>query len=229
MANAAPNNGQQSSGPEQTPGEEEAKKTIDNEERKEAEKQKVETSSSRKPMNVTITDIELERLKNDCNEYKDKYLRILAESENARKRLQKERQELTQYAVQNLIIDFLNPIDHMENALSYTQQMSDEVKHWALGFQMILAQFKDVLTSNGVNAFKSVGEPFDPHRHEAIEMVPAKGSPPGIVVEESLRGYKMGDRVIRPARVKVSKNTASAPIGNKEEIKEESEENNQKV
>jgi Molecular chaperone GrpE (heat shock protein) len=169
----------------------------------------------RTPKNVTITDIELEHLKKELAEYKDKYLRVLAESENSRKRLQKEKQEMIQYARQSVVVDFLNPIDHMENALKFTQQMSDDVKHWALGFQMILSQFKDVLTNNGVTPFVSEGRPFDPHRHEAVETVPTNDVQPGTVLEESLRGYIMGDKVVRPARVKVSKaiiNTAEDNI-----------------
>lgn len=171
----------------------------------------------RVPKPITITDIELEQLKKEAEEYKDKYLRVLAESENARKRLQKEKQDLIQYAIQNVVIDFLNPIDHMENALKFTQQMSDEVKHWAIGFQMILSQFKDVLTKNGVVPFISEGKPFDPHSHEAIETVTTSDFPPGIVIEESLRGYKMGDRTIRPARVKVAK----APPSQDKETKDQ--------
>ena len=107
-----------------------------------------------------------------------------------------------------MIVEFLTPIDHMENALGFAQQMSDEVKHWAVGFQMILTQFKDVLNMNGVTPFKSEGTHFDPHRHEAIETVETSAVPPGTVVEESLKGYIMGDKVIRPARVKVSKSPA---------------------
>jgi molecular chaperone GrpE len=164
-----------------------------------------EQEPKREPKNVTISDIELEKLKSELKEYKDKYLHALAESENARKRLQKEKQELIQYALQNVIVDFLNPIDHMENALKYTQQMSDEVKRWALGFQMILTQFKDVLSDNGVSSFISEGTPFDHNLHEAIETVATADVTPGTVVQENLRGYKMGDRVIRPARVKVAK------------------------
>ncbi len=157
------------------------------------------------PIEVMITNIELEMLQKEASEYKDKYLRMLAEMENVRKRLQKERHELVQYAVQNVIVDFLNPIDHMESALGYTEQMSDQVKHWAIGFKMILEQFKDVLSGQGVVAFKSVGEEFDPHFHEAVEAVETDVYKPGIVVEESMKGYKMSDKVIRPARVKVSK------------------------
>lgn len=159
----------------------------------------------REPKPVTLTDIELEQLKADCSDSRDKYLRILAESENTRKRLQKEKQELVQYAIQNVIIDFINPIDHMENALKYTENMSEEVKNWALGFQMILGQFKDILNTNGVQPMQTLGTKFDPHFHEAIEMVDSDQHAPGFIVEESLKGYKMGDKMIRPAKVKVSK------------------------
>lgn len=148
---------------------------------------------------------ECEKVKAEAAEYKDKYLRLLADSENMRKRLQKEKQEMTAYALQQLIADFLAPIDHMENALKYTEQMSEEVKHWSLGFQMILTQFKDVLTTHGVQPFISQGTPFDPHLHEAVEIEASSNVPSGHVLMEFVRGYKMGEKIIRPARVKVSK------------------------
>lgn len=167
--------------------------------------QDIEEKIEREPIDVTIKDIELEALQNDAADYKDKYLRLLAELENTRKRLQKEKQELTQYAIQNVIVDFLNPIDHMENALNYTDQMSEDVKHWAIGFRMIMDQFKDVLTNQGVVPFKSQGTEFNPHCHEAVEMIETEEYPVGTVVEESIKGYKMGEKIIRPARVKVAK------------------------
>jgi molecular chaperone GrpE len=148
---------------------------------------------------------ELQELQNQVSDFREKYLRGLADSENMRKRLQKEKQDLTQYAIQGAIIDFLSPIDHLENALKFANEATPEVQHWAIGFQMILGQFKEALSSNGVNSFSSVGQPFDPHWHEAIEMVETEEYAPGTVVEESLRGYKMGEKVIRPARVKVAK------------------------
>lgn len=167
---------------------------------------KVESNGSMEtPKMVTIPEPELEQIKKEAEEFKDKYLRGLAEMENMRKRLHKERQELVQHAIQNVIVEFLTPIDHMENALKFAQQMSDEIKHWAAGFQMILTQFKDVLSTHGVVSFTSVGTMFDPHRHEAVEMVVTKEHPQGTVVSESVRGYKMGDRTIRPARVAVAK------------------------
>lgn len=164
----------------------------------------VNSDGTAPPTVVTISQAELEKLTQSAEEYKDKYLRLLAEMDNSRKRMQKERVELTQYAMQNIIVEFLNPIDQIENALKFTQQMSDDVKHWAIGFEMILNQFKDILSSHGVIAFKSEGMEFDPHQHEAIEMIETKEYPEGTVVSETLRGYKMGERVIRPARVKVA-------------------------
>lgn len=154
---------------------------------------------------MTAGAMELESLRREASDYKDKYLRLLAEMENTKKRLHKEKHEMTQYGIQNLIVDFLPPIDHMENALKFTEQMSEDVKHWALGFQMILTQFKDALANNGVKPFDSKGSIFDPNCQEAIEMVETEEHPPGIVVEECVRGYKMGDRLIRCARVKVAK------------------------
>ncbi len=148
---------------------------------------------------------ELEQLKTELADCKDKYLRALAEADNMRKRLQKEKVEMTSYAISQVIEEFLGPIDHMENALKCTQAMSDEVKHWSLGFQMILTQFKDVMSNNGVQPFESLGEAFDPHLHEAVESEIKEGVAPGIVIEQFVRGYKMGEKIIRPARVKVSK------------------------
>ncbi|CUI15941.1 Heat shock protein GrpE [Candidatus Protochlamydia naegleriophila] len=175
-------------------------------------------SASINPKQVFVTDEELKAMQKEAIEYKDKYLRLLADAENARKRLQKERQEITRYAVESLVVDFLHPLDNLENALKFAQDMSDEVKNWAFGFQMILAQFKDVLANNGVVAVESQGMQFDPHLHEAVEMIETTSYIPGTIVEESVRGYKMGDRTIRPARVKVAK--TATPKESQEKIDE---------
>lgn len=144
-------------------------------------------------------------LSNELQECKDKYLRLLAETENTRKRLQKEKQEMTRFAVENIISEFLLPMDNLENALSFAQKMSEETANWAKGFQMILGQFKDVLAGNGVTAFASVGQMFNPHLHEAVETEETEGCADGEVLQEYVKGYKNGDRTVRPARVKVAK------------------------
>lgn len=165
----------------------------------------MEEDSEESKTQDTLKEDELTKCRQEVQEFKDKYLRLLAESENMRKRLGKEKHEMTTFAIQEVIADFLNPIDHMENALKYTDQMSEDVKHWSLGFKMILTQFKDVLSDNGVQPFDSVGVHFDPHLHEAVETEERNDTNPGIVIEEFIKGYKMGEKIIRPARVKVSK------------------------
>lgn len=157
------------------------------------------------PKQVLVTDDELRGMQKEILEYKDKYLRLLADSENARKRLQKERQEISRYALETVVVDMLRPLDNLENALRYSQDMSDDVRNWAFGFQMILTQFRDVLAQHGIVPFDSVGRQFDPHQHEALEMVETTEHPAGIIIEENIKGYKMGDRTIRAARVKVAK------------------------
>lgn len=138
-------------------------------------------------------------------DYKDKYLRLLAEMENTRKRMQKEKLETMRFAVENVLTDIIAPMDNLENALNSAAQMSSEVANWAAGFGMILSQFKDVLQQNGVAPFVSEGQLFDPHQHEAVEMEETVDSPEGTILKEFIKGYRCGDRIIRPARVKVAK------------------------
>jgi molecular chaperone GrpE len=197
---------------------------VDQEERKsdlfqESEEETDFESASVNPKQITITDEELRQLKKEISEYKDKYLRLLADADNSRKRLQKEKQELTRYATESLIVDFLSPLDNLENALRFAQEMSEEVRNWAFGFQMILAQFKDILAQNGVASVISEGQSFDPHVHEAVEMIETDCHPSGTIIEECTRGYKMGERTIRPARVKVAKN--KDPLEESKQINQE--------
>lgn len=169
----------------------------------------------REPKQMTITDVHYEELQKGLEEHRDKYLRLLAESENFRKRMQKEREELTRFAVQNVIAEFLGPLDHMDSALGFTEQASDEVRNWAVGFKMILQQFKDVLDNHGVEKIAAEGKLFDPHLHEAVETVEDPSVTEGTIVKELTRGYKMGSRTIRPTRVIVSKKAVKTDTAEK--------------
>lgn len=144
-------------------------------------------------------------LENELKEHKEKYLRSLAEIENTRKRMQKERQDMTKFAVDNVLCDLLDPLDNFEKALSFAEKMSDEVKNWATGFQMILTQLKNVLDQHGVKPFEALGKPFDPHLHEAIEVEETLEHKEDTVIEVFIQGYLSGERTLRPARVKVAK------------------------
>jgi molecular chaperone GrpE len=150
-------------------------------------------------------DSHIPSLEESLRECQDKYLRLLAESENSRKRMQKEKHELTKYAVENVIVEFLHPLDSFEKALKFAESSSEEVKRWALGFEMILSQFKQILTNHGVFEFESKGKHFDPHLHDALEVTLTHDYPTGTIIEEFSKGYKIGERIIRVARVKVAK------------------------
>lgn len=162
------------------------------------------------PSEVITGDMEstlplLEQLRSERDEYKDKYFRQLAEGENMRKRLQREKLEYAQFAVQGVVTDFLKPIEHMENALQYAGNMSEEVRNWAKGFEMILGQLKQVLTEQGVTPIAAMGCQFDPHCHEAVEVVVTADHPPGTIIGVTSKGYRMDGRTILAARVSVAK------------------------
>jgi molecular chaperone GrpE len=140
----------------------------------------------------------------ELNEYKEKYLRLLADVDNTRKRMQKERQEMARFAIDNVLAEVLIPIDNMENALQFADQMSDEVRNWAQGFKMILGQFKDVLANHNVTPFASEGYKFDSDLHYAIESEETTDQPEGTILKEYVKGYRSGDRTVRHAKVKVA-------------------------
>jgi molecular chaperone GrpE len=156
------------------------------------------------PVETPPPPSEIETLKKELCEYKDKYLRALAEIENTRKRLAREKIESQSYAVQNIVADLLQPIDHFEQALKHAEGANKEIAHWALGFEMILQQLRQVLADHGVTPFDSMGNVFDPHLHEAVEMEERGDIAEGIVVFEFQKGYKLSGRTIRAARVRVS-------------------------
>jgi molecular chaperone GrpE len=139
-------------------------------------------------------------------DYKHKYLYLLADMENTRKRMIREKVESVKYSLDRIVSDLLIPLDNLENALKYTKNdnVSAELKNWAMGFEMILTQFKESLAEHGVKSFDSMGATFDPYLHQALETIESEG-PENVVLEECVKGYKREDRIIRHARVKVSK------------------------
>jgi molecular chaperone GrpE len=142
----------------------------------------------------------------DQDEFKDKYLRLLAENENMRRRFQRESQESIRYAAQKIILDLLDPFDNFEKALSHAgHSSSEEVRNWAIGFKMIHQQFKDWLNAQGVHSFVSKDQPFSAQLHEAVETVATNQVREGTIMEEYAKGYKMHDRVLRPAKVSIAK------------------------
>jgi molecular chaperone GrpE len=137
-------------------------------------------------------------------ELKDKYLRTLAENENARRRIRQQSEDSIRRQKENLLRDLLPIVDNLERAVEAAKDKADG-KSIVDGVQMVLASLMDFLKANGVRPMASVGEQFDPNLHEAADHVPHSAHPPNTVVNEFHRGYLMNDKVLRPARVVVSK------------------------
>lgn len=169
------------------------------------EKETEETANQETSPQQEETLSPLETLEASLKEEKDKNLRLLAEMENLRKRLHKEKLDMNRFAVENVLLEVLMPLDNFENALGFTDNMNEETKNWAMGFKMILTQFKEILSNHNVKPIVSLGKQFDPHLHEAVEVEETEEHPEGEITHEFLKGYKCGDRTIRPARVRVAK------------------------
>ena len=141
-------------------------------------------------------------------ELKDKYLRTLAESENARKRIRQQADESVRIQRESILRDILPIIDNLERALAAAREGTD-AKTILDGVEMTVKALLDFLRAQGVTPVASVGQAFDPSRHEAVDHVASNAHPPNTVVDEFHRGYQIGERILRPARVSVSK-TAGA-------------------
>lgn len=145
----------------------------------------------------------LQEREQEIAELKDKYLRALADQENARRRIRQQSEEAVRLQKENLLRDLLPIIDNLERAVEAARGGGNG-KSIVEGVEMVLASLRDMLRQQGVVPVESVGKPFDPARHEAIDHVPSDVHPPNTVVQEFHRGYQIGDRVLRPARVVVA-------------------------
>jgi molecular chaperone GrpE len=146
---------------------------------------------------------ELQKLRVERDTLIDRLARLQAEFENARKRTAREQQEFREYAVADAVKALLPTVDSFERAL---QTGSAEKSEFRGGIELIYKQLQDALLKLGVRAIPALGEPFDPHLHEAIEMVDTTNTPDHQVLEELQRGYKLKDRLLRPSMVKVARN-----------------------
>lgn len=148
---------------------------------------------------------EFAKMSEELREWRDKYMRALAESENMRKRLTKEKQEFVEFAKRDLFRDLLDPVDQFTVALAHADNASPDVQQWAMGFKMILTQLEEFLSRQGIKPFDSLGKPFDPSRHEALETIETTEEPDGTILREYKRGYLIHDQLLRPAAVQVAK------------------------
>jgi molecular chaperone GrpE len=149
------------------------------------------------------TGAEVKRLQDLADEYQGRALRAQADFDNFRRRTQKEKEELAQYATSKLVTELLSVLDNFERAL-VTTPSSPESEAFVKGVDMIFRQLDGVLKSEGLTAMETVGQPFNPEYHQAIMQVESEEYEEGIVTEEVQKGYLLKDRVLRPAMVKVS-------------------------
>src|SRR3984885_15273397 len=151
---------------------------------------------------LSAQERELQRLKAERDSLLDRLARAQAEFDNARKRAAKEQQDFRDFATVDAIKSLLPVIDSFERALQAKSDPAD----FRSGVELINKQLQDVLSKLGVKAIASKGEQFEPHVHEAVEMVETPEAADHEVLEEWQRGYKFKDRLVRPAMVKVAKN-----------------------
>ncbi len=137
-------------------------------------------------------------------DFEGKYKEALATMENLRKRFDLEKVDIFKYRASSFIQSILPTIDMFELAMN-AQNVSEEVKNWLIGFEMILKNFKTVLETEGVvEIITNPGDEFDADKHHAIEERESEDFEPGKIVEVKQKGYKLHDRLLRPAAVVVS-------------------------
>jgi molecular chaperone GrpE len=151
-----------------------------------------------------VAESEVQKLKAERDTLLDRLARLQAEFENARKRATREQQEFRDFATADAIKALLPIFDSFERALQSPATQPNEFRG---GIELIYKQLQDALNKLGVRPVPAKGQRFDPHVHEAIEMVETTEVPDHQVLDELQRGYKLKDRLIRPAMVRVAQNS----------------------
>ena len=147
-------------------------------------------------------------LEQQLEELRSKALYAAAETQNVRRRLEQELQQATSYAAAGFARDMLAIKDHLDRALaSISQDLRGDktASQFLAGIEATSRELEQVFTRHGISRIKSVGEPLDPNRHQAMMEMPSNEADPGTIVEEMQAGYMMKDRLLRPALVGVAK------------------------
>jgi molecular chaperone GrpE len=151
---------------------------------------------------LLTSQVEIEQLKGERDQLLDRIARLQAEFENARKRAERERVEYRDYATGSVVEQFLPVVDNFELALK-AKGTAEQLRH---GVELIVKQMEEILRQLQVNPIPAVGEAFDPRVHEALGSVEREDLPDQHVAEEIRRGYKLRERLLRPAMVRVAHN-----------------------
>ncbi|MBI1734780.1 MAG: nucleotide exchange factor GrpE [Candidatus Rokubacteria bacterium] len=146
---------------------------------------------------------EVEELRRQLDEKQDRLLRALADTENIRRRAQRERDDYVRYATESLLRDLVPVLDNFDRAIA-AARAAGNAPGVVDGVELIQRELLRVLERAGVTRYSAVGEPFDPKRHEAISRIVSTTAAPDTVVAETAPGYLLHDRVLRPALVAVA-------------------------
>jgi len=163
--------------------------------------------------NLTVTADQLEELKEraaKADENWDRLLRTTADFENFKKRAAREKQEAIKYGTESLLQKLVPVLDHFDMALAAAQSAGTEAaKPLQDGIQMIYQQLRNALVEAGLEEIDAAGKPFDPNLHEAVAQSETADAPEGQVVQQLRKGYKLRERLLRPASVVVAKRPAA--------------------
>jgi molecular chaperone GrpE len=151
--------------------------------------------------NRSVAQAEIERLQQALNREHALHLRALADFDNYRKRVQRERESAAQAGKRQLVLALLDVMDDFERALAYANTAPESI---LTGACVIHRRLMDLLQAQGVVLYTSTGQPFDPVLHEAVDVTNTDQAAPGVVLNELSHGYRWGDEVLRPARVRVA-------------------------
>lgn len=166
-----------------------------------SEEQMVETEE------ITVEEpiSEMEESGRLASEYLDHLQRLQAEFDNYKKRVDREKAELIEYASAELVSELIDIMENLERGVA-SAKGSDDIDSIVKGMEMVSTQLKDILGSRGLKPIEAVGKKFDPHYHEAMMMTPTDEYPYNTVIEEFQQGYMIKDKVIRYSKVRVSVN-----------------------
>ncbi|MFC7320933.1 nucleotide exchange factor GrpE [Halobacillus campisalis] len=152
---------------------------------------------------VVEEDSEIDQIRKEKEEVHNRLLRLQADYDNFRRRTQKEKEADRKYKAQSLVEELIPVLDNFERALQVEVE-GDAAQNFASGMKMVYDQFQAALDKEGVEEIPAKGEEFDPHLHQAVMQVEDENFESNVVVEQLQKGYRLNDRVIRPAMVKVN-------------------------
>lgn len=161
---------------------------------------------------VTLAEPEYLKLKEEADkasEYWQRLIRLQADFDNIRKRLEKEKQDFLKFANEGIILELLNILDDLERTVELAESKHQDLSSFLKGVEMILAHLYEMLKEYGVKPIEAQGRLFDPHFHEALMQEENKELPEHTIIEEMQKGYLLNDRIIRTSKVKVSKKPIS--------------------